>query len=123
MYERDTHPSAISKPPSATTIQQHAPTINGTTPNCNISVGPVPARTITDIAREELQLQFHAVSELNSAGAAFCGLFWDPRENFLIVAFRGTNPTDYREWTTDFTVAMVDAGRWLGDFGRGGVFV
>jgi hypothetical protein len=78
---------------------------------------------IVTTARDRLGLEFTTVSELNSAGGAFCGLFWDPEENFIIVSFKGTNPVDYMEWTTDFSCSMRDAGQWLSDFGRGEVFV
>ena len=78
--------------------------------------------TIKRIARERLGLVFTTVSELNSAGAAFCGLFWDPEDNFIIVSFKGTNPVDYMEWTTDFTCNMRQAGQWLSEFGRGECF-
>ena len=54
----------------------------------------VEERTIREIANSKLGLCYRTVSELNSLGSAFCGLFWDPEETFVIVAFRGTSPTD-----------------------------
>ena len=78
---------------------------------------------IFQIARERLGLEFTTVSELNSAGASFCGLFWDSEENFIVVSFKGTNPIDYMEWNTDFTVNMRKAGQWLSGFGRGQCFI
>ena len=74
---------------------------------------------MVEIAEGHLGLKYTTVSELNSTGASSCGLFWDPEDNFIIVSFRGTNPVDYMEWITDFTVNMRDAGRWLSDYGRG----
>ena len=79
----------------------------------------VEERTIRGIAKTRLGLCYSTVSELNSLGSAFCGLFWDPEETFVIAAFRGTSPTDFKEWTTDFTFQMREAGLWLTGFGRG----
>lgn len=54
--------------------------------------------TIMQIARDNLGLQYTTISEMNSVGSAFCGLFWDPNDTFIIVAFKGTTPTDFAEW-------------------------
>ena len=75
--------------------------------------------TIQDIASKYLGLQFLTVSELNCLGSSYCGLFWDPEDNFIIVGFRGTNATDFTEWNTDFTFQMHEAGQWLRGFGKG----
>ncbi|KAH8113125.1 alpha/beta-hydrolase [Phellopilus nigrolimitatus] len=74
--------------------------------------------TICSIARDKLGLSYSTVSELNNTGSAFCGLFWDPQDTFVIVAFKGTTPADFKEWTGDFTFQMREAGLWLRGFGR-----
>lgn len=74
--------------------------------------------TISQLATR-LGLRYSTVSELNSAGSAYCGLFWDPNSTFIIVAFKGTNPTDFMEWSTDFTFQPLEAGQWLRGFGKG----
>lgn len=79
----------------------------------------VEEKTIRGIAKTRLGLCYSTVSELNSLGSAFCGLFWDPDETFVIAAFRGTSPSDFKEWTTDLTFQMREAGLWLTGFGRG----
>ena len=75
--------------------------------------------TICEIAASNLGLQYTPISELNTIGSAFCALFWDPRSNFIIVAFKGTTPTDFMEWRTNFTFNMSEANQWLRGFGRG----
>lgn len=75
--------------------------------------------TIQGIARKQLGLEFLTVSELNSLGSSYCGLFWHPEDTFIIVSFKGTNPTDFMEWNTDFTFQMREAGQWLRGFGKG----
>ncbi|KLO15955.1 alpha/beta-hydrolase [Schizopora paradoxa] len=74
--------------------------------------------TIKKIAMENLGLQYYPVSECNSLGSAFCALFWDPTDTFIIVAFKGTNPTDFKEWRTDFTFQMAHAREWINGFSR-----
>ncbi|KAI5123032.1 hypothetical protein M0805_007653 [Coniferiporia weirii] len=74
--------------------------------------------TIVDIAYDKLGLNYTTISELNSIGSAFCGLFWDPQDTFIIVSFKGTTPTDFSEWTSDFTIHMREAGLWLRGFGK-----
>ncbi|TDL17083.1 alpha/beta-hydrolase [Rickenella mellea] len=65
-----------------------------------------------------LGLRFSTVSEMNSAGSAFCALFWDPDCTFVIVAFKGTGPSDFMEWSSDFTFQPVEAGQWIRSFGK-----
>lgn len=79
--------------------------------------------TIHAIAHDKLGLHYSTVSELNTTGSAFCGLFWDPRDSFIIVAFKGTTPTDFTEWASDFTFQLREAGLWLRGFGKGMVLV
>ena len=76
-------------------------------------------RNMARIAHDHLGLMYTTISDMNSLGAAFCGLFWDPEDNYIIVSFRGTNPVDYTEWLTDFSANMREAGQWLSDFGKG----
>lgn len=45
-------------------------------------------------------IEFEVVSELNTVSSAFCGLFWDPKSNWIVVAFKGTGPIEYGEWMT-----------------------
>ncbi|KAL5500937.1 hypothetical protein ACEPAH_9324 [Sanghuangporus vaninii] len=74
--------------------------------------------TICSIAHDELGLTYTTISELNCIGSAFCGLFWDPHDTFIIVVFKGTTPSDFAEWTTDFTFQLREAGLWLRGFGK-----
>ena len=74
---------------------------------------------IYSIARDKLGLCYTTISELNCIGSAGCGLFWDPHGTFIILAFKGTTPSDFAEWSTDFTFQLRDAGLWLRGFGRG----
>lgn len=75
--------------------------------------------TIKRIANDRLGLRYLTVSDMNSFGSSYCGLFWDPEDTFIIASFRGTNPTDFTEWNTDFTFQMREAGSWLRGFGKG----
>jgi len=64
-----------------------------------------------------LEFKYATVSELNSQTSAFCGFFWDPKSNFIIVAFKGTSPTEFVEWADDFSYEPVQAGDYIRGFG------
>ncbi|KIO27373.1 hypothetical protein M407DRAFT_23422 [Tulasnella calospora MUT 4182] len=51
-------------------------------------------------------IQYEPVSELASLGQAYASVFWDPKSNWIVVAFKGTDPRSFEEWTTDFTASF-----------------
>ena len=51
----------------------------------------------------KLGMKYSTVSELNSQTSACAGLFWDPHSTYIILAFKGTEPGEFIEWTDDFT--------------------
>ncbi|KAG8980532.1 hypothetical protein FRB93_009269 [Tulasnella sp. JGI-2019a] len=61
-------------------------------------------------------LRFAVASELQTTSQAYCCLFWDPKGTFVIVAFKGTDPMSFEEWTTDCTATFVDASRDIPGF-------
>ncbi|KZT35994.1 hypothetical protein SISSUDRAFT_1050578 [Sistotremastrum suecicum HHB10207 ss-3] len=63
-------------------------------------------------------LEYSTVSELNSQGEAFCGLFWSERGNFIILAYRGTAPTDFVEWSTDLSYELREGGTLIRGWDR-----
>ncbi|KAG8998846.1 hypothetical protein FRB93_013413 [Tulasnella sp. JGI-2019a] len=63
-------------------------------------------------------IEYEPVSELNSSSAAYCSMFWDKSANWIILAFKGTGPTDFAEWMTDLDYTMTHGGSWLKGFGR-----
>jgi hypothetical protein len=65
-----------------------------------------------------LGIKYATVSELNSQTSAFCGCFWDPKSNYIILAFKGTGLTEFVEWAGDFSYEPVDAGDYIRGFGR-----
>lgn len=46
--------------------------------------------------------------ELNSTSSAFCGLFWDPKGNWIVVSFKGTAPLEFGEWLSDLNAKLVE---------------
>lgn len=40
-------------------------------------------------------LDYAPVSELNGSDSAYTAMFWDPRANWIVVAFKGTSPAEY----------------------------
>jgi hypothetical protein len=40
-------------------------------------------------------LDYAPVSELDGSDSAYAALFWDPRANWIVLAFKGTSPTEY----------------------------
>jgi hypothetical protein len=85
---------------------------------------------IRRIAHERLGMHYATISDLNNTGSAFCSLFWSAKDSttsdeegaFVVVAFRGTAPTEFGEWLQDFRIQMREAGLWVTGFGRGMFF-
>lgn len=68
-------------------------------------------------------IEYEPLSELNSVGSSFAALFWHPREPWIVVAFKGTSPTEFDEWVTDLTFTREDIGKWIPGFGKGWLLV
>jgi len=68
--------------------------------------------------------KYITVSELNGTDSAFCGIFYDPMANWIILAFKGTDPTEFSEWASDFAYIPREAGDRIAGFGQvhGGFF-
>lgn len=113
MYERTSHPllDALEKTrnafnPSGLDANSHH---EKTAPPGQVLedvVGERTARLVTDSLHQEneeedemtrfaarLGIKYATLSELNSQTSAFCGCFWDPNSNYIILAFKGTEPT------------------------------
>ncbi|RCH86567.1 hypothetical protein CU098_006254 [Rhizopus stolonifer] len=71
-------------------------------------------KPIRQIARR-YGLHFAGVTDLKSLGETFCGLFWPIKSDdpFIIVAFKGTTPTNYSEFLVDATLQRTDARSYL----------
>ncbi|CAG8629096.1 11298_t:CDS:2, partial [Paraglomus occultum] len=48
-------------------------------------------------------LKFYKLSELGTEASPFCGAFYSKEHKFIVVAFKGTTPTDFAEWAVDAT--------------------
>lgn len=66
----------------------------------------------------KLGMRYVTISELNSHASASAGLFWDPRSTYIILAFKGTQPDEFVEWSDDFSYEPRDAGDWIRGFGK-----
>ncbi|CAG8587688.1 632_t:CDS:2 [Paraglomus occultum] len=65
-------------------------------------------------------LQFTSLSELNSLGGPFAGMFWSLQHNFIVVAFKGTTPTNVEDFLVDALFQRCDARPFLfGDVHEG----
>ncbi|KAG8908989.1 hypothetical protein FRB99_000092 [Tulasnella sp. 403] len=73
------------------------------------------SKTISNWA-SEYGICYQPVSELASLSQAYCSLFWDPRSTWVVVAFKGTDPRSFEEWTTDFTAQFSDAEKDIPGF-------
>lgn len=54
---------------------------------------------------------------LAAIGGPFCGLFWskDPNQKWLILAFKGTSPTNFSEFMVDATISHQNARSFFGN--------
>uniref|UniRef100_A0A1D1YQ16 Phospholipase A1-IIgamma n=1 Tax=Anthurium amnicola TaxID=1678845 RepID=A0A1D1YQ16_9ARAE len=55
------------------------------------------------------KLKFRTLSELGSDASPFCGAFYQRDKNFIVIAFKGTSPSDFSEWLIDATFMRTDA--------------
>ncbi|CAI2175219.1 14676_t:CDS:2 [Funneliformis geosporum] len=62
---------------------------------------------------KEFDIEFTSLSELNSIGGPYAGMFWSEKRNFIVVAFKGTNPTNFSDWLINFTFQRTDARSYL----------
>ncbi|KAG0164138.1 hypothetical protein DFQ30_010458 [Apophysomyces sp. BC1015] len=69
-------------------------------------------KTIRDVA-SRWDLSFEGITELNSMGGPFCGIYYSEKEPVIVVAFKGTTPTNYEEFLVDATLQRVDATPYL----------
>ncbi|KAF7731222.1 hypothetical protein EC973_000638 [Apophysomyces ossiformis] len=58
-------------------------------------------------------LHFAGVTELKSLGGPYCGIFWSEAHPFIVIAFKGTTPTNYEEFLVDATLQRTDANAFL----------
>jgi hypothetical protein len=60
---------------------------------------------------------FFAISDLVSTGGPFCGLFWPkgPSKKWIVLAFKGTSPTNFSEFMVDATISHQNARSFFGN--------
>lgn len=110
--EYDSEPELVLEPDEAST--QPAP--GG---NTNVHIEPGPGDSTIRAHLASSGIEYEPVSELNGVGSAFAALFWHPNEPWIVVAFKGTSPTEFDEWVTDLTFTREDIGHWIPGFGKG----
>ncbi|RHZ86973.1 hypothetical protein Glove_41g108 [Diversispora epigaea] len=54
-------------------------------------------------------MKFTSLSELNSLGGPFAGMFYSEEHNFIVVVFKGTTPTNFEDFVVDLMLQRVDA--------------
>ncbi|CAI2185056.1 18019_t:CDS:2 [Funneliformis geosporum] len=54
-------------------------------------------------------IKFTSLSELNSLGGPFSGMFWSEEHDFIVVVFKGTNPSNFEDFVIDLMFQRVDA--------------
>ncbi|RIA88403.1 Alpha/Beta hydrolase protein [Glomus cerebriforme] len=69
-------------------------------------------KRICDQVRE-FNLQFTSLSELNTLGGPYVGMFWSEESNFITIACKGTTPTNFSEWLTNASFQRMDARGFL----------
>ncbi|RGB30203.1 Alpha/Beta hydrolase protein [Rhizophagus diaphanus] len=62
---------------------------------------------------EEFDIKFTSLSELNTLGGPYAGMFWSDKGNFIVIAIKGTTPTNFNEWLTNATFQRMDARSYL----------
>ncbi|CAG8555388.1 10006_t:CDS:2 [Diversispora eburnea] len=54
------------------------------------------------------KLKYTTVSELNSLGESFAGIFYSERHNFIVVTFKGTTIDNFEKWMTEMLFQRID---------------
>ncbi|RHZ64553.1 hypothetical protein Glove_322g14 [Diversispora epigaea] len=54
------------------------------------------------------KLKYTTVSELNSLGESFAGIFYSERHNFIVVTFKGTTIDNFEKWMTEMIFQRID---------------
>ncbi|CAB4407921.1 unnamed protein product [Rhizophagus irregularis] len=62
---------------------------------------------------EEFGIKFTSLSELNTLGGPYAGMFWSDEGNFIVIALKGTTPTSFNDWLTNATFQRMDARSYL----------
>ncbi|CAB4489590.1 unnamed protein product [Rhizophagus irregularis] len=62
---------------------------------------------------KDFDLQFTSLSELNTLGGPYVGMFWSEERNFITIACKGTTPTNFSEWLTNASFQRTDARAFL----------
>ncbi|CAG8787221.1 19494_t:CDS:2 [Dentiscutata erythropus] len=58
-------------------------------------------------------LTFTSLTELNSCGDSFAGLFYSEKHNFIVVAFKGPTSDDFEKWFTDLVFQHEDGRSFI----------
>ncbi|PWN93835.1 hypothetical protein FA10DRAFT_291049 [Acaromyces ingoldii] len=72
---------------------------------------------VADIA-QKYGLKYEPVTNVGSNSSAICGAFFSLNHNFIILAFKGTQPDDFNEWATDFSCDWAVAPEFLRGYSR-----
>lgn len=131
MYERDSAKYRAAMEPTSTDsarplmIKKGAATLAGPPQRSAESLLSECDTGIERIAWQCFGLRYKSVTELKprhrqSRSNPVAGLFYSPaRPDFMVLAFKGTTPTDFAEWVTNFRYGYEDANEWLGEgYGR-----
>ncbi|CAG8438417.1 1589_t:CDS:2 [Diversispora eburnea] len=54
-------------------------------------------------------MKFTSLSELNSLGGPFSGMFYSEEHSFIVAVFKGTTPTNFEDFIVDLMLQRVDA--------------
>jgi len=81
---------------------------------------PEEAQKLEEEAEEDIVciakrwgLEFDGISDLNTYGGSYCGLWWDNDSNWIVVAFKGTTPLSGAEWLKDATISKTNGNAFL----------
>ncbi|CAG8510910.1 1022_t:CDS:2 [Acaulospora morrowiae] len=58
-------------------------------------------------------LKFMSLTECNSVGGPYAGIFWSEDHNFIILSFKGTDALSLTQWLTNFSLHRMDARPYL----------
>ncbi|KAG8936111.1 hypothetical protein FRC03_011174 [Tulasnella sp. 419] len=116
MYERSTQVQEKAMPRALEVLRRKGRRVDATAEILSLMDEEENEDSVISGFVKSYDVCYEPLSELATTSQAFCSLFWQAGGDWVVVAFKGTDPVSFEEWTTDFTASFVDASHLIPNF-------